>query len=159
MTLNLCLKMLPMEIILELVITANQNIFWVSLQCVDIDLKPTDTFFKPCLVFLSYFLLFLEANIKPTELCITLLVLQAIFVASKCTSLLLCWKSVHRSYRSFFQNFKKDRKIRVKMHKEHINKQWKLLLVLEYIRRWFLISERWLLFRKSPGQSFEFSYD
>ena len=111
MTLNLCLKMLSIEIILELVITANQNIFWVSLQCVDIDLKPTDTFFKPCLVFLSYFLLFLEANIKPTELCITFLVMQAIFVTSKCTSLLLCCKSVHRNYRPFFQNFKKDRAV------------------------------------------------
>ena len=107
MTLNLCLKMLPIEIILELVITGNQNIFWVSLQCVAIDLKPTDTFFNPCLVFLSYFLLFLEANIKPTELCITFLVLQAIFVASKCITLLLCCKLVHRKYRSFFQNCKK----------------------------------------------------
>ena len=64
MTLNLYLKMLPIGIILELVITANQNIFWVSFQCVDINLKPTDMFFKTCLIFLGYFLLFLEANIK-----------------------------------------------------------------------------------------------
>ena len=93
MTLNSCLKMPPIEIILGLVIKANQNIFWISLQCVDINLKPMDTFFKLCLVFLGDFL-FLEANIKPTELCITFLVLQAIFVASKCTSLLLCCKSI-----------------------------------------------------------------